>query len=110
MAALAARDQAVLALGGGAVLRPANRAAIARQGRVVWLNASPEVLWQRVAADVSTASRRPNLTGAGGITEIIATLDARRDVYRQCAQLEIDTGAKTPSEVADAILEWLRSG
>src|SRR5262249_25682645 len=84
VAELAARDGAGLAWGGGAVLRPENRAAIERQGRIVWLTASPQTLASRVEADRATAASRPNLTAAGGITEIIATRDARREIYRQC--------------------------
>ncbi len=107
VAALATHEQAVLALGGGAVMRPENRAAIAPQGRVVWLTASAETIWQRMQADTATASRRPNLTATGGITEIIATLAEREPVYRQCADLTVDTENKTPDEVADAILaQW----
>ncbi len=104
IADLAARDRVVLAVGGGAVMRPQNREALARQGGVVWLTASAETLWQRLASDPATALRRPPLTAAGGITEIIATLAAREPVYRQCAQWEVDTENRTPAEVADAIL------
>ncbi len=107
VADLAARDSAVIALGGGAVMRPENRAAIARAGRVVWLTASPETLWRRIEADRTTAAGRPELTPQGGITEIIATLDARKAVYRQCAHLVVDTEGKTPHEIADAILQQL---
>lgn len=107
VADLAARDSAVLALGGGAVMRPENRAAIAKEGRVVWLTASPETLWSRIEADPDTAARRPNLSPQGGITEIIATLDARRAIYRQCAHLVVDTEGKSPDQIADAILEQL---
>jgi shikimate kinase len=107
IADLVQQDRCVLALGGGAVMRPANRAALARQSKVVWLRASPETLWQRIQQDRSTAERRPNLTAQGGITEIIATLDARNPIYRECAQLEVDTQGKTPQQVADAILaQW----
>jgi shikimate kinase len=104
VADLAARERCVLALGGGAVVRPENREAIARQGRVVWLQASPETLWERIRGDRASAPRRPNLTPQGGITEIIATLDARKGIYRQCAHLEVDTEGRTPEEVAEAIL------
>jgi shikimate kinase len=104
VAELAARDRTVLALGGGAVLREENRRALESRGPVVWLTASPETLWRRIQGDPATSSRRPNLTIAGGITEIIATLDARRPIYRQCADLEVDTEERTPAEVADAIL------
>ena len=110
VADLAARERCVLALGGGAVMRPANREAIAGQGRVVWLQAPPETLWQRIQEDQATVARRPNLTPEGGITEIIATLDARRAIYRQCAHLEVDTQGRTPEDVADAILAQVKPG
>jgi shikimate kinase len=105
VADLATRANTILALGGGAILRPENRAAILRQGRVCYLARNP---WRRIEQDQSTAGRRPNLTAAGGITEIIATLDARRNVYRQCAHHEVDTQGRTPAEVADAILEQIK--
>jgi shikimate kinase len=107
VADLAGRERCVLALGGGAVMRPGNRAVIASQSKTVWLRALPETLWRRIQKDQSTAGRRPNLTSAGGITEIIATLDARNPVYRQCAEWEVDTEGKSPAEVADAILAQL---
>src|SRR5262245_33425760 len=88
VAELAKRDRSILALGGGAVVREANRAALAPLGRIVWLTASPETLHARISGDTATATRRPSLSTAGGITEIIATLDARRAIYRQCAHLE----------------------
>src|SRR4051794_5145590 len=48
---VAARDQQVIALGGGAVLKPENITAVKQGGaaRVVWLQAAPEVLFQRIA-------------------------------------------------------------
>jgi shikimate kinase len=110
VAELAEEPSAVIALGGGAVVREENRRAIAAQGRVVWLVASPRTLLGRIEADNATAARRPNLSPEGGITEITATLDARRAIYRSCAHLEMDTEGKTPAQVADAILEELRLG
>jgi shikimate kinase len=110
VADLAARANAVLALGGGAVMREENRRAIAVQGSIVWLVASPETLLRRVDADRATPKRRPNLSAAGGITEITATLDARKAVYGSCAHLTVDTEEKTPPQVADAILQQLDLG
>jgi shikimate kinase len=107
VADLALRANAVLALGGGALVREENRRAIAAEGRLVWLMASPETLLRRIEADQATAGRRPNLTAAGGITEITATLDARKAVYGSCAHLLVDTEEKTPAQVADAILQQL---
>ena len=73
---LCRRRRAVIALGGGAVLREANRQAIRAAGPVVWLTASVDTILERLAADESTASRRPNLTTAGGRTEVERVLAA----------------------------------
>ncbi len=108
VAELAADDRTVISLGGGAVMREQNREAIAGCGRVVWLTASPDTIWRRIGSDPGTAGGRPNLTAAGGITEIIATLNVRGPVYRQCAHFVVDTEDKTPAEVADAILAQLK--
>lgn len=110
LADLAARNRVVVSLGGGAVLRPENRAALVGRGPVVWLQAAPETLWRRIQEDSTTAGRRPNLTACGGITEIIATLGERQEIYRQCAQLAVDTEGKTPALVADEILAELKLG
>ncbi|HEX3727753.1 MAG TPA: shikimate kinase, partial [Pirellulales bacterium] len=91
-------NRSVLALGGGAVLRPQNRAIIRQLGTVVWLTAAAETLAARIAADHATAARRPNLTAGGGISEIIATLAARQEVYRECADFQVDTEHRTPTE------------
>src|SRR5262245_13601530 len=67
LADLAARDRHIIALGGGAILREDNRQLIKSSGKVVWLQASPETLLARIHADPTTAERRPNLTGQGGL-------------------------------------------
>ena len=75
---LAARDGCIIALGGGVVLREQNRQAVAGRGKIVWLQASPEVLFGRIHADPTTAERRPNLTAQGGLAEIRDLLAAAR--------------------------------
>src|SRR4051812_21865270 len=69
---IAAGDYQVIALGGGAVLKSENVAAIKQGGtaRIVWLQATPEVLFQRIAADTATNANRPNLTSSGGLEEV----------------------------------------
>ena len=102
----ARRDRIVLAAGGGAVLRPANRTLLRRMGKVVWLIASPQTILKRVEADSTTAVRRPNLT-TGGQQEVLDLLAARTPIYRQCALLAVDTENKTPDDVAGEIIHRL---
>jgi shikimate kinase len=108
VADLCRREHVVIALGGGAVLRAANRAAIrASGGPVVWLTAIPETIRARVTADGSTSSRRPNLTTVGGLAEIEKLLKARLPLYRECATLVVDTEGKPPEKIAAEILAQL---
>jgi shikimate kinase len=107
VADLCRRARVVLALGGGAVCRETNRAAIARCGAVVWLQASPATLEKRIAGDSSTAARRPGLTASGGREEIERLLAERTPHYRACATLEVDTEDKSPAEIAEEILAAL---
>ncbi|QEG36740.1 shikimate kinase [Bythopirellula goksoeyrii] len=100
---LCRRSQAILALGGGAVLRKENRDCLAGCQAVVWLKATPETLAGRLETDSTTAERRPNLTNHGGRTEIEVLLDQRDPIYRGCATLEVDTEEKQPAEIADEI-------
>lgn len=101
---LSLRDRTVIALGGGAILREINREAIRGCGAVVWLQASVATLEERIAADPSTAARRPNLTASGGRAEITRLLTERTPHYRACATLEVDTEGRTPDDIADEIV------
>jgi shikimate kinase len=104
------QDQVIVAAGGGAVLRAANRAAMGNAARVVWLQATPATLWRRIQGDPHTCERRPNLTAGGGLEEVETVLRDRTPLYRECADWEIDTDDKTPVEVAEVILSGLASG
>ncbi|HEX6963706.1 MAG TPA: shikimate kinase [Lacipirellula sp.] len=107
VAELSRMSRAVLALGGGAVLRPENREALKPCGAIVWLRASVETLERRIASDPATAARRPNLTAVGGRAEIERLLAERTPNYAACATLEVDTDGKALAEVADEIVERL---
>lgn len=108
LAELLCRERVVVAAGGGAVLREANRQALIERACVVWLRASVETILDRVAQDATTAGRRPNLTTAGGASEVIELLRHREPLYRQCANLEVDTENKSPVEIAGEIIDRLQ--
>ncbi len=97
---------AVLATGGGAVLREANRDRLRAAGFVVWLTADPHTLWERLQTDAATRERRPDLAG-GGLDEVTRLLAVRTPLYRGLADLEIPAGEMSPDVAADRILaEW----
>jgi shikimate kinase len=104
---LCGREKAVIATGGGAVLRPENRQRLRQAGAVVWLCADVDTLWQRIAADSSSGERRPALLGVGGREEVATVLARREALYRECAHLAVHTAGRTPAEVAAEVLAWL---
>jgi shikimate kinase len=110
VAELCARRRAVIAVGGGAVMREANQVALRQCQQVVWLKASPQTIEQRLAGDPTTADRRPNLTNSGGRQEIERLLAERTPIYQACATLEVDTEGKAPAEIAEAIVVALGLG
>jgi shikimate kinase len=95
---------AIVATGGGAVLREANRRRIREFGYVAWLKADPSELARRLAADGRGLGERPALTAAGTLAEIAEVLAMREPFYRELFDSEIETGDKSPEEVADAIM------
>jgi shikimate kinase len=103
LAELVRHERRVLATGGGVVLRAENRELLRSGAIVVWLKARPETILRRLSDDWTTVSRRPNLT-TGGLEEIRAMLSQRTPLYRECADLEVDTDEKTLAEVAAEIL------
>lgn len=107
LAELLGRDGLVVAAGGGAVLREANRRRLQARGRVVWLRAAPDTLLRRVGGDATTAGRRPKLTTAGGPAEVERLLAQRVPLYQQCAELSLDTERKDPAEIAAEIARHL---
>lgn len=89
---------AVVALGGGAVLAERTRARLA--GRpVVLLTATVPTSAGRVGLNRD----RPLLLG-NPRQQLRALLDARLPLYREVAVAEIGTDDRTPDEVADAVL------
>ncbi|MBX3422379.1 MAG: shikimate kinase [Pirellulaceae bacterium] len=99
----------VVALGGGAVLRPANQQVIRQTGHCVWLDASVEQLYTRICADSSTVLRRPDLTDRGGLEEVAEVLAQRRPIYQSLAELTVCTTGRSPDEIVEDIVVWLRS-
>jgi len=96
---LALQDRLVIATGGGVVLNPDHVKAFSRTGRVVCLEADPEVLWQRVSA----SGHRPLLETPDKRERMLALLESRQPLYR-AIPCRMDTTRLLPEQVADAVL------
>ena len=100
IAELCALDNAVLATGGGAVLAEENRRRIAERGTVVYLHARPSHLWQRVRHD----RNRPLLATAEPLRKLEELYAERDPLYREVADLVIDTGKQSVQTLAKDLL------
>lgn len=69
---------AILSTGGGAWLRPENRALIQERGVAVWLDADADLLWSRVKG----RDTRPLLRTENPRATLIELLEARLPSYR----------------------------
>ena len=107
---LIGRGRSVLATGGGVVLRPSNRARLRAFGRVVWLRSEPSALEARLRANPRSLSNRPALTALGTLGELAAIAETRAPLYREVADVVVETANRTADEVAEAVLVALNAG
>ena len=95
---------AVLSTGGGAFLAERNRSQIAEHGIAIWLQAEPEVLWQRVRHKTT----RPLLRTANPRQTLLDLCAAREPSYR-LADLAVESAAGLSIEqMAARVVEALR--
>ncbi len=87
IAELAARNDLVVATGGGAVLRPENRAALRQGGTVIYLNASPELLYERTKLDPN----RPLLQVDDPRRKLDELFAQRDPLYRDVADIVVNS-------------------
>lgn len=95
-----ARD-VVLATGGGIILRPENHFALRRIGPVAWLDADPDLLFERVSRN----RKRPLLHTENPRETFDALLAGRRETYEAAADFRVDSTALSHDEAALAVLE-----
>lgn len=105
IAELAAEQDLVLATGGGAILDPANRAALAASGVVIYLNAPPDLLFERTRHD----RNRPLLRVADPLAKISELFVVRDPLYREVAHLVVDTVAGGVAQLVTKVETEIRS-
>ena len=98
----------VVALGGGTVVAEENRALLRGKGHLVWLDAPPEVLVERIG----DARDRPLLAGldrAGRIAKLAALAAERAPAYAQ-AELRVATDGRPVDGICAEIAAALGLG
>jgi shikimate kinase len=98
--ALTATEPMVLATGGGAVLRPENRACLSGRGFVVYLKTSVAQQTYRVRH----ARNRPLLNGVDPAVKLEQLMLERAPLYAEIADVTVSTDGRRVRSVAEEIL------
>ena len=105
LAELCELEGLVIATGGGAVMRPENRVALHEGGRVVYLHTTVEQQLDRTSRDRNRPLLRTSNPG-----RVLADLMAVRDpLYREIADIIIETDERPPRLVVQEIIERLET-
>lgn len=102
---LTAMTDLVLATGGGAVLDAGNRQWLSERGFVIYLHAQPRDLWMRTRNDKT----RPLLQTEDPRARIQALYDFRDPLYRQVADLVVDTGRQGVGVLLNNLIQNLEA-
>ena len=101
--ALTAMEPIVLATGGGAVLLPENRWALAQRGRVVYLQTSVAQQVERVRQ----GRARPLLSNVDPSVKLAQLMEMRAPLYAEIADITVITDNRKVRNVAEDILREL---
>ncbi|MCR5690931.1 MAG: type I 3-dehydroquinate dehydratase [Eubacterium sp.] len=98
---LADLPPAIVSCGGGMALREINRRKLKAMGQVVWLEAEPETIYERV----KDSDNRPILQGNMNVEFIRSLMDKRLPFYKKAATVRVKTDGRELEEIAKEILE-----
>jgi shikimate kinase len=102
---LTGNQAAIVVTGGGIVLWPENRRLLRELGTVIHLSAEEETLFARI----SRRSTRPLLRTEDPRATVTELLRSRLPVYREVADVEVDTTLLSHEEVAEKILKSIEA-
>ena len=100
---LATGTPCVLATGGGAVLRPANRECLRTATQAIYLRSAPEEVFRRVRHDTS----RPLLQVDDPLARLRELYAQRDPLYRETAHFVIETGRPSVPTLVNMIVMQL---
>jgi shikimate kinase len=97
---LSLQHPVVIALGGGAFINDETRANIKQNAISIWLDASPEVILNRVKG----RSHRPLLNVEDKMQQILKILEARRAIYAQ-ADYKVQSSEGNYQDIIEDIIK-----
>ena len=96
-------ESLIIATGGGAVLRPANRKHLHERSTVLYLRSSPEELYRRLRHD----TQRPLLQVSDPQAKLRELYEQRHPLYEEVAHYSVDTGRPSVATLVNMIMMQL---
>jgi shikimate kinase len=106
---MAATGNGIIATGGGMFDNSENRSIMKQNGFFIWLTADAETIMSRLLSHEKSESQRPPLSRDDLATETISMLQKREPIYRDMADLIIDTTGRDIGTVTDEICRFITS-
>lgn len=97
------QDNTVVSCGGGVPMRQCNVDAMRKSGKIVYLSAQPETIYERVRH----FHNRPLLEGNMNVEYITELMNARLPKYLEAADITVETDGKSAPEICQNIMELI---
>jgi len=94
----------VVSCGGGVVVKARNTEYMKKNGRSVFLSATPETVFERV----KSGTDRPILNGHMNVEYIAELMEKRRTLYEAACDVKIATDGKKVGEICEEIIKALK--
>ena len=98
-------EPSIVSCGGGVVVRPQNTQNMKEIGRIVFLKATPETIYERV----KNSTDRPILNGHMNVEYIAELMEKRRALYEAAADITIQTDGKMREQICEEIIGKMRN-
>ncbi|MHC4454171.1 MAG: shikimate kinase [Planctomycetota bacterium] len=109
IAKLSKMKNKIIAAGGGVVLRDKNVKSLKSNGFLILLEATPEIIHDRIRQDKKTTQQRPSLTNKKSFDEIKHLIDKRQPLYENAANYTINTSYVSCEDIVEEIITVIRS-
>ncbi len=96
-------DGLIISIGGGLPIRQENHALLAQLGKVIYLKATPEAIYDRLKSDTT----RPLLQVDNPQAKIREMIAQREPIYAKCADWTVEVSGQTLDEIVELIIAQL---
>lgn len=98
---IGAEGNTIVSCGGGVVVRPQNTEYMRKSGKVIYLKATPETIYERV----KHSTDRPILNGNMNVAYISELMEKRRPLYEGAADITVTTDGKSRDIICQEIIQ-----